>query len=146
MSSTLLYWVIAFTPPETWVLRCDLHLQAVISEPGGRALAPGVWNEWQWQAVGATTAKSCALPPASGQLRTQHWINLGLLLLIHILGACGNVNGGLGPRYSNCWIESVIFWKRLLAELPFSFTCPLIKIQLGTVLRNNCHFHVVPVM
>lgn len=81
-----------------------------------------------------------------GQLRIQPWINPGLFLLSRIPGAGGNDNGGLGPRYSNCWIESVIFWNSLLAELPFSFTCPVIKIQLGEVLRNNCHFHVVPVM
>lgn len=41
MGSTLLYSAVAFTPPEICVLTCDLHLQAVISEPGGRAPSTG---------------------------------------------------------------------------------------------------------
>jgi len=143
MGSTPLYLAVAFTPPEICVLTCDLILQAVINKPGSRAPSLGILNERQWHVVWATLAKFIQL---WGQLRIRPWINAGLLLLIRIPGARGNANGGLGPPYGNCWVESLIFWKCLLAELPVSFTCLVIKMQLGKVLRNNCHFHFVPVM
>jgi len=88
------------------------------------------------------SANPCTWSSVPGQPWTALCINRKLLGVRCVLGACGDAHGGLGPHYSNCWIESVILCKCLITELPL---CTVIKIQRWKALRNNCHFHIVPV-